>query len=138
MSYKNLEIWQLARELSILIHKMTLTELPKFEMYEEGNQIRRSSKSVRSNIVEGYGRRIYVNDYIKHLYYAQASNDETVDHLETIYETGSLEDKKLYLDMHEKLGTLGKKINKFIQAIENSILSKQGKLKTGNQKTSNQ
>jgi hypothetical protein len=36
--------------------------------------------------------------------------------------------------MHEKLGTLGKKINKFIQAIENSILSKQGKLKTRNQK----
>jgi len=70
MSYKNLEIWQLARELSILIHKITLTELPKFEMYEEGSQIRRSSKSVRSNIVEGYGRRIYVNDYIKHLYYA--------------------------------------------------------------------
>jgi len=52
MSYKNLEIWQLARELSILIHKMTLTELPKFEIYEEGSQIRRSSKSVRSNIVE--------------------------------------------------------------------------------------
>jgi hypothetical protein len=29
MSYKNLEIWQLARELVIEIHKMTLT-LPKF------------------------------------------------------------------------------------------------------------
>jgi four helix bundle protein len=53
MSYKNLEIWQLARELVIEIHKMTLT-LPKFEMYEEGSQIRRSSKSVKSTIVEGY------------------------------------------------------------------------------------
>jgi len=134
MSYKNLEIWQLARELSILIHKITLTELPKFEMYEEGSQIRRSSKSVRSNIVEGYGRRIYVNDYIKHLYYAQASNDETIDHFETLYETGSLRDKKMYLDLHEKLNTLGKKINKFIQAIDSSILSKHGKLKTDNQK----
>lgn len=121
MSYKNLEIWQLARELSISIHKMTLSELPKFEMYEEGSQIRRSSKSVRSNIVEGYGRRIYVNDYIKHLYYAQASNDETIDHLETLYETGSLKNKKLCLDMHEELDSLGKKINKFIQAIENSL-----------------
>lgn len=41
MSYKKLEIWKLARELTIDIHKMTLTKLPKFEMYEEGNQIRR-------------------------------------------------------------------------------------------------
>jgi len=45
MSYKNLEIWQLAREVVLEIHKMSL-KLPKFEMYEEGSQIRRSSKSV--------------------------------------------------------------------------------------------
>ena len=51
MSYKNLEIWQLAKELVIEIHKMTLT-IPKFEMYEEGSQIRRSSKSVKFTIVE--------------------------------------------------------------------------------------
>ncbi len=57
MSYKKLEVWQLARELVIDIHKMTLSELPKFEMYEEGSQIRKSIKSVKSSIVEGYGRR---------------------------------------------------------------------------------
>jgi hypothetical protein len=38
MSYKKLEIWERARKVSIVIHKMTLTELPKFEMYEEGSQ----------------------------------------------------------------------------------------------------
>lgn len=38
MNYKNLEIWQISRELVIEIHKMTL-DLPKFEMYEEGSQI---------------------------------------------------------------------------------------------------
>ncbi len=58
MSYKNLEIWCLARGLSIEIHQMTLN-LPQFEMYEEGKQIRKSSKNVRSVIVEGYGRRYY-------------------------------------------------------------------------------
>lgn len=52
MSYKNLEIWKLAREVSNDIHEMSLNHLPKFEMYEVGSQIRRSSKSVRSNIVE--------------------------------------------------------------------------------------
>ena len=80
MSYKKLEVWQLARDLVIEIHKMTLS-LPKFEMFEEGSQIRRSSKSVRSNIVEGYGRRNYKNDYLRFIPYALASNDETIDHL---------------------------------------------------------
>ena len=47
MSYKKLEIWQLARESTIAIHRMTLDALPKFEMYEEGSQIRRSSKDPR-------------------------------------------------------------------------------------------
>jgi four helix bundle protein len=57
LSYKNLEIWQLARDLVVDIHKITLQKLPSFEMYEEGRQIRKSIKSVKSTIVEGYGRR---------------------------------------------------------------------------------
>jgi len=31
MSYKNLEIWQLAKQLVVDIHKMPLSELPEFE-----------------------------------------------------------------------------------------------------------
>ena len=122
MSYKNLEIWQLARESVIEIHKMTLS-LPKFEMYEEGSQIRRSSKSVKSTIVEGYGRRNYKSDYIKYLTYALASNDETIDHLETLFETESLTDKILYESLHSRIETLGKKINRFIQAVQSNHLS---------------
>jgi len=121
MSYKKLEIWERARDVSIAIHKMTLAELPKFEMYEEGSQIRRSSKSTRSNIVEGYGRRRYVMEYIRFLTFSIASNDESIDHLETLFETGSMQNKLLYDDLHEKLETLGKKLNLFIQAIESSI-----------------
>ena len=77
MSYKNLEIWQAARSIVIDIHKMTLEKLPRFELYEEGSQIRKSSKSIKSTIVEGYGRRKYQQDYIRFLTYAIASNDET-------------------------------------------------------------
>jgi hypothetical protein len=39
MSYKNLEIWKLAGELAVEIHEMTLTSLPKFEMFEGGSQV---------------------------------------------------------------------------------------------------
>jgi four helix bundle protein len=123
MSYKNLEIWQLARELVIDIHKMTLTKLPKFEMFEEGSQIRKSSKSVRSTIVEGYGRRRYKQEFIRFLTYAIASNDETIDHLETLYETKSLSDEPLYQSLHERSDLLGKKINLFIQSVGRGHMS---------------
>lgn len=119
MSYKNLEIWKLSRRLSVDIHKMSL-DLPKFELYETGSQIRRSSKSVRSNIVEGYGRKRYKSDYIRFLTFALASNDETTDHLETLYETGSLENEQLFQDLHDKSKSLGKMINKFIQSVESN------------------
>lgn len=53
MSYKNLDVWKLARIAVIEIHSMSFT-LPKFELLEEAQQIRRSSKTVKSCIVEGY------------------------------------------------------------------------------------
>ena len=133
MSYKKLEIWIRARDVSVAIHKMTLKELPKFEMYEEGSQIRKSSKSVRSNIVEGYGRRRYVLEYIRFLTFPIASNDETTDHLETLFETSSLSDEALYNDLHGKLEILGKKLNLFIQSIERNIKQPVTKPATSNQ-----
>ena len=117
MSYKNLEIWKLSRELVIEIHFMSL-QLPKLEQYEEAQQIRRSIKTTKSTIVEGYGRRRYKADFIKFLIYALSSNDETIDHLETLFETESLKDALLYQELHLKLENLGKKLNNFIQAVE--------------------
>ena len=112
MSYKNLQIWKLSCDLSFEIHKMSL-DLPKFELYETGSQIRRSSKSVRSNIVEGYGRRRYKYDYIRFITYALASNDETIDHLETLFETGSLTNRELFNDLLDRCIILGKMLNNF-------------------------
>jgi four helix bundle protein len=123
MSYRDLEIWQSSRCLVIDVHRMTLGKLPKFEMYEEGAQIRRSMKSVKSTMVEGYGRRRYKQEFIKFLTYSQASCDETVDHLETLFETGSLSDQPLYDDLHQRLDRLGKQINMFIQSVERSHVS---------------
>lgn len=116
MSYKNLEVWKLAREQCIEIHAMTMC-LPGFELFEVGRQIRKSSKTTRSTIVEGYGRRIYKADYIKFIVYALSSNDETIDHLETLYETRSLTNQALYETLHKRAELLGKKLNNFLQAL---------------------
>ena len=118
MSYRSLEIWRLAKGIVVDIHMMTLQELPKFEMYETGSQIRRSSKSIKANIVEGYGRRIYKADFLKFLIYAHSSVDETIDHLETLFETGSLKNEQRYQDILTRLNSLGKMINGFIRSVQ--------------------
>jgi four helix bundle protein len=109
MSYKKLEIWQLADEIVIIINEMTLTKLLKFEMFEEGSQIRKSSKSVKATMVEGYGRKQYKAEFIKFLVYSLGSNDEAIDHLENLYKTKSLQDEALYNLIHDKGEILGKK-----------------------------
>jgi four helix bundle protein len=117
VSYRSLEVWQLAREVSIEVHEMSLI-LPRFEQYEVASQIRRSSKSVRSNIVEGFGRRMFKADYIKFLICALASNDETMDHLETLWETKSLTDQIIYDKLHSKIDLLGRKLNRYISSVQ--------------------
>jgi four helix bundle protein len=119
MNYRNLEIWQLARELVISIHEMTLTKLPKFEMFEAGSQIRRAIKSVKSNIVEGYGRRRYKQDFVRFVDYTLASCDETADHLDTLIATKSLTDLTVINDLTPRLEEL-RKLNLLLQSVERS------------------
>ncbi len=116
--YKKLRIWEQSRDLVMEIHRMTLTSLPKFEMYEEGSQIRRSIKSVKSNIVEGYGRRRHKTEYIRFLDFAYASALESIDHLETLFETESLKDEGLFHSLHERLNQLSKSIYQFSRSVE--------------------
>jgi len=83
MSYRNLDIYKIAFELFPKVHKASFL-LPKYELYELGSQLRRSSDSVITNIVEGYGRSVYKNEYYRFLVFSHASNDETINHLEKI------------------------------------------------------
>jgi four helix bundle protein len=115
-NYRNLEIYQLSYELAMKIHRMSL-KLPKYELYEEGSQIRRSSKGVCSCIVEGYGRRKYKNDFVRFLVYAQASCDETELHLAFIHDSEYI-GEDVYKELNEENDKLGRKINKFIQYVE--------------------
>ena len=92
-------------------------------MFEEGGQIRRSIESVKSNIVEGYGRRRYKQEFIRYIDYALASCDETADHLDTLVATKSLTDRVTIEELTPKLDELGRKLNLFLQSIERSHIS---------------
>ena len=116
-SYRDLDIYKKAHKLAIEIHDMSL-KLPRFELYEEGNQIRESSKSVKSNIVEGFGKRRYKQDFIRFLTYSIASCDETRDHLDTLYETKSLRYTEKYKYFCEEYDHLGRMISNFIKSVD--------------------
>ena len=116
-SYKELEIYAMSYELALRVHRMSL-RLPKYELYEEGSQVRRSSKGIASCIVEDYGRRRYKAEFVKFLVYAHASCDETIVHLNFIRDTHEDINSKGIPDLLQSYDTLGAKINKFIQYVE--------------------
>ena len=84
-NYRDLEICRIAFALARRVHISSL-KLPSFELYEQGSQVRRSSKSIKDQIAEGYGRRRYKPEFIKFLIYAQSSCDETTRQLGMIIE----------------------------------------------------
>ena len=108
-SYRDLEIYQFSHKLAVEIHKMTITDLPPSERFEEAIQIRRASKSISTNIVEGFGRRKYIADYLRFLTYSHASCDETTEHLFYLRDTNCLSQSRsaYFIENYE---TLGRKI----------------------------
>lgn len=117
-SYRDLEIYKKGLALFLETHKMSL-RLPKYELYELGSQLRRSSDSVITNIVEGYGRKRYQADFIKFLVYSHSSNMETINHLEKIivlypehFEAGS--------KLIREYDVLGAQLYKFLLYVENN------------------
>ncbi|WP_299017207.1 four helix bundle protein [uncultured Polaribacter sp.] len=113
-SYKDLDVYKLAFSYAVEVHHLTM-QLPKYELYEQGSQIRRSSKSIKDNIVEGYGRRKYKQDFVKFLIYAHASLLECLSQLEMIYNIHKLEACN---DLQKKYDILGAKLFTFITYVE--------------------
>ena len=116
LSYTDLEIYQMAHQLGVGVHKLTLT-LPKIETYEEASQIRRASKSICANIVEGFCRRRYKPEFVRFLTFAWGSCEETLEHLRLLRDTGSITDE-LCRPLELSYRTLSSKIYTFLQSVE--------------------
>ena len=116
-SYRDLEIYKLAFELAFRVHKESL-KLPKFEVFEQGSQIRRSSKSIKDQIAEGFGRRRYKAEYIKFLIYSHSSCDETSSQLDMLIEV--YPEMIEFRSLSDQYAILGRKINSYIEYVDNN------------------
>ena len=115
---EDLVIYQQSYRLMIEIHKLTLF-FPKIEHYGGiADQLRRSSKSITANIVEGFGKQhFFQNEFKRMLIYSIGSCDETLLWIKTSYDLGYIkeETKEYYLREYQ---ILVKKISAFTKNLK--------------------
>jgi four helix bundle protein len=65
-SFLDLEVYQLAHKFAMKIFEIT-KKFPTEEKYSLTDQIRRSSRSIAVNTAEGWGKRIHIGNFKRHL-----------------------------------------------------------------------
>ena len=86
-SYSELRVYQAAIEAAMKIFELTKT-FPKEEIYSMTDQMRRSSRSVCSNIGEAWRRRRYKAAFIAKLNDSETEATETQVWLELAFRSG--------------------------------------------------
>jgi four helix bundle protein len=104
---EELQAFQLAFELACEIHVLS-KKFPHDEKYALTDQIRRSSRSVCANIVEGYRKRIYPKSFLSKLSDSAGENAETSLWLDFArkFDYISQEDYERYKSKCESVGKL--------------------------------
>lgn len=78
-TFEDLEVYQVAREFRKTMYRVN-RQLPSFEKFELGSQIRRAAVSLTNNIAEGHGRFHYL-EQLKFCLNARGSLEELIDDL---------------------------------------------------------
>jgi len=78
-SFSSLKVWQIAFDYAIKVYKIT-GNFPVEENYALSSQLKRASLSIAANISEGKGRSSN-KDFIRFLYIARGSLEESKSHL---------------------------------------------------------
>lgn len=79
MRVSDLNVYQKLFKLALKVHTLTMT-FPKFELYELGSQLRRSSNSAPANVAEGFGNK-HTKIYLESISRSQGEIRETLHHL---------------------------------------------------------
>lgn len=75
-TFFDLDVYRLGNAYPMRIFLLTRS-FPKSETYSLTSQIVDASRSICANIAEGWGRRVYENDFKKFLVYSMGSLQET-------------------------------------------------------------
>jgi four helix bundle protein len=105
-NYDDLEVYQKLLNLHLDIHSLTLT-FPKFELYELGSQMRRSSNSAPANLAEGWNNK-HINIYLEGINRALGEINETKHHLLVAHMKNYINEErfKILLDSYNNCGKM--------------------------------
>ncbi|WP_245558461.1 four helix bundle protein [Fulvivirga imtechensis] len=115
-SFRNLEVYKRARELSGVIFQIT-SGFPKEETYSLTDQVRRSSRSVGAQIAEAWGKRRYEKHFISKLTDADGEQLETQHWIETVMDCSYISEE-VAKDLLKQYATIGKMLNSMMNKSE--------------------
>ena len=109
MGFRDLKVYQKAYRIALEIFETT-KGFPKEERYSLVDQIRRSSRSVCTNIGEAYRKRRYPKHFIRKLSDSDSENTETQIWLDFSLSFKYI-NKKKYKDLISETEEVGKLLN---------------------------
>jgi four helix bundle protein len=115
-SFEQMEIWQLARELSKYVFRISLNK-PFILDYKLRDQIRTSSGSIMDNIAEGF-ERDGNKEFIQFLSISKGSCGECRSQSYRAFDYNYIDEATL-LELIQKTTTLSKKISSFMTYLKN-------------------
>lgn len=112
--FRDLKVYQLAYKLAMEIYKVS-KEFPKEETYSLTDQIRRSSRSIVTNLAEAYRKRQYPKHFLSKLSDSDSELAETTTWLDFSKDCAyiTLKEYQYFIKGYEEVGKLlGGMINK--------------------------
>ena len=113
-SHKELETYQMAFDAAMQIFKLT-QDYPKEEKYSLTDQIRRSSRSVCSNLAEDFRKRKYPKAFISKLSDSEGEAAETLVWLDFSFQCNYITEELCNGLSEQYNNILGKLVNMSLQ-----------------------
>jgi four helix bundle protein len=122
-TFEELDCWKKSASLRKKISTI-IKAFPKEEKYRLVDQISRASRSVTSNIAEGYGRFHY-QEYIQFCRQSRGSLYELLDHLIVAYDEDLIDEAQL-IDLRKDIMNCTAVLNGFINYLQRAKTSGHG------------
>ena len=112
-SFKDLKVYQESYALALIANRAIL-RLPNSEKYDLVDQMRRASKSVPTNIAEGYAKRLSEKEFKKYLLSAIGSCNEMFVHISFAKDLGFWK-PEFSDDLLRRYDIVGKQLTRLLQ-----------------------
>ena len=118
-SVSEMNVFKRSYELSIKIHKESLS-FPKYEQYGLADQLRRSSKSICSNLTEGFAKQVNSRrEFARYVIMSLGSCNESALWLRYAEDLNYLQ-REIDLEWQNEYSEIAKMLNKLYKTLSNN------------------